>query len=68
MVSKKSVRWHVLLSAGLLVMSSSMLLMRKLPPSLHHSDFITGIAMGVGIGLMLVALIVAKKQQRLPNA
>lgn len=67
MLHKKPVRWHVLLSAGLLVMSSSMLLMRKLPPSLHHSDFITGLSMGVGIGLMLVALIAAKKQQRLPN-
>lgn len=64
MVKQTTGRWHYLLSAGLLVMALSMILQRSLPDSLPLWDLTTGLCMGVGLGLMLLALIMAKKHQR----
>ena len=62
-MSNKWRRLTLLLSACMLVMSSSVILMGHLSSSLHSSDFIKGIGMGVLIGLPLLALVKAKKQQ-----
>jgi len=52
-----------LLLAGLAIVSGSQLLMRQHPAS----DFANGLSVGVGIGLMIVAIILTKKKQRNPN-
>lgn len=61
MINQETKRYPYLLSAGLFVVSLSIFLQRSMPASLPLWDITTGLCMGIGIGLILLAILLIKK-------